>query len=279
LGFSIAALNIYSCHANRQCRDFPELMLPAFIYPIAGTILGLIVGSFLATIVIRWPQRQSVISGRSRCDSCNESLRAIDLIPVFSYLLRSGKCASCGAVINSDHLVIELGAGLIGGLALFAASGVEGLMGAIFGWVLITLAALDAQHHWLPDKLTLLLAVCGLAASLWVDEPDLVNRAIGGVAGFLALFLIGWSYRLLRGREGLGGGDPKLLGAVGCWLGWSALPFVLLGAGLVGLAAVMMMHSRGQAVAADSALPLGTFMAITAFPLWIVQTMIGGNLL
>lgn len=254
-------------------------MLPEFIYPIAGIIIGLIIGSFLATIVIRWPQRQSVVSGRSRCDSCHERLRAIDLIPVVSYLLRSGKCARCGAVINSDHLMIELGAGLIGGLALLAAPGVDGVLGAIFGWLLITLAALDAQHHWLPDKLTLLLAVCGLAASFWVDDPDLVNRAIGGVAGFLALFLIGWFYRLLRGREGLGGGDPKLLGAVGCWLGWSALPFVILGAALVGLAAVVMMHIRGQAVNADSALPLGTFIAITAFPLWIAQAMIGGNLL
>lgn len=279
MGFSIAALNIYSCHANRQCRDFPELMLPEFVYPIAGTLVGLIIGSFLATIVIRWPQRQSVVSGRSRCDSCSQPLRAIDLIPVASYLLRSGKCASCGAEINSDHLAIELGAGLIGGLALFAAPGIEGLTGAIFGWLLIVLAALDAQHHWLPDKLTLLLAVCGLAASFWVDDPDPVNRAIGGVVGFLALFLIGLFYRLLRGREGLGGGDPKLLGAVGCWLGWSALPFVILGAALVGLAVVAMMYIRGQAVNSDSALPLGTFIAITAFPLWIAQTMIGGYLL
>ncbi len=279
MGFSIAALNIYPCHANRQCRNFPELVLPDFVYPIAGTIIGLIIGSFLATIVIRWPQVQSVISGRSRCDSCQEPLRAIDLIPVISYVLRSGKCANCGAVINSDHLAIELGAGLIGGVALFAAPGVEGLLGAIFGWLLITLAALDAQHHWLPDKLTLPLAVCGLAASLWVDDPGLVNRTIGGIAGFSALFLIGWSYRLLRGREGLGGGDPKLLGAVGCWLGWSALPFVILGAALVGLIAVAMMHIRGRAVNRDSALPLGTFIAITAFPLWIVQTMTGGNLL
>lgn len=253
--------------------------MPNFVYPILGCSLGVIIGSFLATIVIRWPQGQSVISGRSRCDSCDQQLRAIDLIPVVSYLLRSGKCANCGAAIKSDHIVIELSAGLIGGLALFIGPGIVGFLGAIFGWLLLTLAALDAQHHWLPDKLTLPLAACGLAASLWVDDPDLVRRAIGGVVGFSALFLVGWSYRLLRGREGLGGGDPKLLGAIGCWLGWSALPLVILGAALVGLLSVVMMRVRGQAVTADSALPLGSFMAITAFPLWIIQTVLGTNVL
>lgn len=253
--------------------------MPDYVYPIAGTIVGLIIGSFLATIVIRWPQQQSVVSGRSRCDNCDQPLRAIDLIPVVSYLIRSGKCAHCGAKIRSDHLVIELGAGLIGGLALFVDPGVTGLLGAIFGWLLFTLAALDAQHHWLPDRLTLALAAIGLAASSFVDDPDFWNRLIGGIAGFSALFLIGWTYLKIRGREGLGGGDPKLLGAIGCWLGWSALPLVILGAALVGLAVAVMMRIRGQAIAADSALPLGSFMAITAFPLWIVQTMVGVNLL
>lgn len=253
--------------------------MPDFVYPIVGTLLGLIIGSFLATIVIRWPQGQSVVSGRSRCDHCGQQLRAPDLVPVISYVLRSGKCAHCGLAIESDHLVIELSAALIGGLALFVEPGFSGFLGAIFGWFLLTLAALDAQHHWLPDKLTLPLAVCGLAASLWVDDPDLLNRAIGGVAGFLTLFLIGWGYRLLRGREGLGGGDPKLLGAIGCWLGWSSLPLVILGAALVGLMSAAMMRIRGQVVTADSALPLGSFMAITAFPLWILQTVLGANLL
>lgn len=251
--------------------------MPDYIYPIAGTIVGLIIGSFLATIVIRWPQKQSVVSGRSHCDDCDQPLRAIDLIPVASYLMRSGKCAYCGTAINSDHLVIELGAGLIGGLALFVEPGTTGLLGAIFGWLLLTLAALDAQHHWLPDRLTVALAACGLAASFFVDDPDFFNRFIGGIAGFSALFLIGRIYQKIRGREGLGGGDPKLLGAIGCWLGWSALPLVILGAALTGLLLAVMMRIRGQAIAADSALPLGSFMAITAFPLWIVQTMMAVN--
>ncbi len=253
--------------------------MPDHVYPLVGAIFGLIIGSFLATIVVRWPKGQSVISGRSRCDSCDQQLRAIDLIPVISYLLRSGKCARCGATINPDHLMIELGAALIGGLAFLVEPGSAGLVGAIFGWLLLALAALDAQHHWLPDRLTLALAISGLAASFFIDAPDIVDRVMGGATGFGALFIIGWSYRLLRGREGLGGGDPKMLGAIGCWLGWSALPLVILGAALIGLLSALMMRIRGQTVTADSALPLGSFMAITAFPLWIVQTMMGGNLL
>lgn len=253
--------------------------MPVFAFPIAGAIIGLIIGSFLATIIIRWPQGQSAMSGRSRCDHCHQTLRAIDLIPVFSYVLRAGKCCACGGEIKSDHLVMELSAGLIGGLALFVDPGLGGLLGAIFGWLLLTLAALDAQHHWLPDRLTLILAVSGLAASFLGNDPDLLNRIIGGITGFGSLFVIGWGYSYLRGREGLGGGDPKLLGAIGCWLGWSALPLVMLGAGLVGLLAVAVMRGRGQAVTADSALPLGSFMAVSAFPLWMIQTATETNLL
>lgn len=249
------------------------------LYPVAGAILGLIIGSFLATIVIRWPLGESVVSGRSRCDHCHQQLRAIDLIPVISYVLRAGKCVKCGAAIQSDHLVVELGAGLIGAVALYAAPGIAGLLGAIFGWLLLTLAAIDAKWHWLPDRLTILLAVTGLAASFFVDMPDVMSRLIGGIAGFLILFLVAWGYRLLRRREGLGGGDPKLLGAIGCWLGWQVLPLVILGAAMTGLLAAVMMRMRGQALAADTALPFGSFLAVAAFPLWIIQTMTGGSLL
>lgn len=253
--------------------------MPIFAFPIAGAILGLIIGSFLATIIVRWPEGHSAMTGRSRCDQCHQALRLIDMIPVFSYFLRAGKCAYCGGAIKSDHLVIELSAGFIGGLAFFVDPGVGGLMGAIFGWLLVTLAALDAQHHWLPDRLTFLLVVTGLIASLHGGDPDLINRLIGGISGFMALFLIGWGYRQLRGQEGLGGGDPKLLGAIGCWLGWSVLPLVMLGAGLVGLLALALMRGRGQSVTGQSALPLGSFMAISAFPLWIIQSTMGTTLL
>ena len=250
--------------------------MPAFILPIAGVLLGLIIGSFLATLIVRWPDGRSVVTGRSSCDQCGHQLRAHELIPVASFILQGGKCGRCGATIARDHIAIELAAALIGGLALFAAPNAEGLAGAAFGWLLLALAALDIKHHWLPDRLTAILAVSGLIASLLIVSPPLPDRLIGGLAGFVSLALVAWGYRMIRGREGLGGGDPKMLGGIGCWLGWTGLPLVILGASLVGIIVAIAWRLRGKSVAADTMLPFGSLMAIAAFPLWLYQTASGG---
>lgn len=252
--------------------------LPAFYLPLFGMLLGLIIGSFLATLIVRWPEQRSVVAGRSVCDSCGRQLGGWELIPVASYVLQRGKCRQCGANIAPDHIAIELAAGLIGGLALFASPGIEGLAGALFGWLLLTLAALDVKHHWLPDRLTALLALSGLVAGLIFAVPALQDRLIGGVAGFASLAIIASIYKMVRNREGLGAGDPKMLGAIGCWLGWQALPLVIVGAGLVGLLVAISWRLRGKTVMADSMLPLGSLMAVAAFPLWLFQTGSGGGL-
>jgi len=246
--------------------------LPAFLLPIFGIILGLIIGSFLATLILRWPEGRSVIAGRSSCDACGRQLRAWELIPVVSFVIQAGKCRQCGTMIATDHMAIEIAAALIGGLALFAAPGFDGLAGAIFGWLLLTLAALDVKHHWLPDGLTMILAGSGLMAGLLFDFPTLQDRLIGGIAGFAALAMIAALYKSIRKRDGLGGGDPKMLGAIGCWLGWQALPLVLLGASLIGILVALSWRLRGKSVTVDSMLPLGSLMAIAAFPLWLYQT-------
>ena len=240
--------------------------------------MGLIIGSFLATLIVRWPEGRSVIAGRSSCDDCGHRLRARELIPVVSFILQSGKCRQCGAPIAPDHIATELAAGMIGGLALFAAPGAEGMAGALFGWLLLALAALDVKHHWLPDRLTAILAISGLAAGFLSMCPPIYDRLIGGVAGFVSLTVVASAYKMIRGREGLGGGDPKMLGAIGCWLGWAALPLVILGAGLAGLLVALSWKIRGKNVAADSLLPLGSLMAIAAFPLWLYQTAANGVL-
>ncbi len=252
--------------------------MPAFLLPITGILLGLIIGSFLATLILRWPEDRSVISGRSSCDSCGHQLRAWELIPLVSFVLQRGKCRQCGASIATDHLAIELAAALIGGMALLAAPGIEGLAGAIFGWLLLTLAALDVKHHWLPDRLTAILVLSGLLTGLLLTPPALFDRLIGGLAGFASLAIIAALYKALRGREGLGGGDPKMLAGVGCWLGWQALPLVILGASLVGLVFAISWQFRGKQVRVDSMLPLGSLIAVAAFPLWLYQTAGNGLL-
>ncbi|MFM9978628.1 MAG: prepilin peptidase [Sphingomonadaceae bacterium] len=242
-------------------------MSTALGWALGGALAGLIAGSFLATLIIRWPRGEG-LGGRSHCDACQRKLSIVDLIPVVSFVLNRGRCRTCGAAIDHRHLAIELTAMLIGAIALFVAPGVTGAGGALFGWLLLTLAALDVEHFWLPDTLTGTLAVTGLGFAFL--EADLEARLIGGAAGFASLALIAWGYRTLRNRDGMGAGDPKLFGAIGLWLGWQPLPFVLLGASLVGLSAVLAMRLRGRAVEAATKLPLGALLAVAAFPVWVI---------
>ena len=240
-------------------------------WPIALGVLGAVLGSFIATLAIRWPAGRSVVHGRSCCDGCGRTLRAADLVPLLSWGWRRGRCATCAAPIDALHPVVEVLALAIGLAAGLVAPGAEGIAGAAFGWLLLALGALDWRAWWLPDRLSLLLAALGLATGAAGIVPPLADRLIGGVAGYLSLRLIGWAYRRIRGREGLGGGDAKLLGAIGLWLGWRALPAVLLCACLVGLGIVGWRLATGRRVAASDAMPLGTLMAVAAYPAWLVM--------
>lgn len=242
-----------------------------WLLPLAGLILGAIFGSFIAALVIRWPRGEGVARGRSRCDACGKTLGPLELVPLVSYALQCGKCRGCGAAIDPRHIAIEAAAALIGASALFVSPDLEGWFGAVFGWFLLALAVLDIDQFWLPDRLTLPLMALGLVAAP-LTRPELTKaRLIGALAGFVALSLIGWGYRRIRGRQGLGGGDPKLFAAIGAWLGWMQLPFVLLLASLVGLLAALGARARGEAVSATTRLPLGALMAVAAWPLWLLQ--------
>jgi len=159
---------------------------------------------------------------------------------------------------------------------------------ALLGWFLLGLGALDARHLWLPDRLTVPLAVVGLAAGGFVSGAPFDERLAGAAAGFASLAGIGACYRWLRRREGLGLGDAKLLGALGAWFGWPALPFILLGATLLGLAWVLGQVVLGQVALglasasvrrprADQPLPLGTLLCLAAIPGWLASRhLLGG---
>lgn len=244
-------------------------MVDPWVWPVGLGILGAVIGSFLATLVIRWPQDRSVLKGRSHCDGCDVVLAPRDLIPLFSAALARGRCRHCAAPIDPVHWQIEFAALGIGVVAGLVVPGPAALAGSVFGWLLLTLAALDVTEFWLPDRLNLTLALAGLAAGAIGIEPELAERLIGGVGGFGALWLIGFGYKRLRGREGLGGGDPKLLGAIGLWLGWRMLPAVLLLAALTGLALVLVGMVRGRAAKLDDRMPFGALLAIAAYPAWL----------
>lgn len=226
---------------------------------IFGFALGAIVGSFLATLVLRWPEGRGVATGRSQCDGCGRTLGARDLVPLFSALGSKGKCRECGARIAPLHWQVELLAAIVGAGAVAIDPGPTGWALALFGWLLTPLALLDWRHHWLPDRLNLTLALAGLAVGGYATGLDLETRLIGGVAGFGVLFVIGAAYKALRGHEGMGGGDPKLLGALGCWLGWQALPVVLLIAAGTSLGLIIIAGTHQEK---GRAYPFGTALAV-----------------
>ncbi|MGB0747912.1 MAG: prepilin peptidase [Magnetospiraceae bacterium] len=227
-------------------------------------VMAPFVGSFLGVLAYRLPLELSVVVGRSVCDGCQRVLRPLQLLPVFGYYVQKGRCETCETRIPALYPGLELAAF---GMALWAVTVTDGAVTWIscaLGWALLTLAAIDMRHFWLPDVLTLPLLLCGLATTYWL-QPEALNAALLGAAlGYAAFRLIGWGYALMRGQEGLGQGDAKLFAAAGAWLGWAALPAVLLWAALGGLAFMLAMQwDRGNA------LPFGPFLAMGIWITWL----------
>ena len=239
-------------------------------------LLGVILGSFVATLVVRWPAGRSVVHGRSACDGCGRTLRAAEMVPLLGFAWMRGRCATCGGTIDRAHPAIEALALAIGVAAGLVASGPGSAAAAVFGWMLLALGALDLAAFWLPDRLTLALALLGAGASVAGLGVEPVEAVIGGIGGYAGLRLVGWAYRRTRGREGLGGGDAKLLGAIGLWIGWRMLPAVLLCACLVGLGVVSWRRLTGRRVTGSDVLPLGTLLALAAYPARLAMIGWGG---
>jgi leader peptidase (prepilin peptidase) / N-methyltransferase len=255
-------------------------LAPPIIAAAAGGIAGAMIGSFIATLVLRWGAGDSVIAPRSRCDVCGATLSLRDLVPILSWALGGGKCRRCAAHIDPLHPAIELASAVIGAAAAFFAPTVGGIAHAILGWQLLTLGLLDARHYWLPHRLSLLLLVTGItlggpAMTAVGLDASLIDRLVGAVAGFAALTAIAFAYRGFRGREGLGGGDPPMFAGIGAWLGWQALPLVLLFAALAGIAVALAGYRPGNNAGwATQRAPLGTLMALAVPFVVVVLTLL-----
>jgi len=141
-------------------------------------------------------------------------------------------------------------------------------LAALLGWQLLLIALVDGEHYWLPDRLTLPLLASGVIAAGVLDRLPIVDALIGAGAGFAVLWLLARGYRAVRGREGLGGGDPFLLAGVGAWVGWTGLPGVLLWAALAGLSVVAGRAATGREVSGADRLPFGVFLAIGGWLTW-----------
>lgn len=242
----------------------------------AAGVLGAIIGSFIGAALERMPAGRSIVTGRSACDSCGKALTVQELVPVVSWFLQRGRCRVCDAPIGVWQIACELGAAAIAMIAVLAAGQAPPLATMVLGWQLLLLALLDLRHLWLPRVLTGMLAFSGLlltAARSWVaaDAGALIVALAGGALGFGMLWLVATVYRRARGRDGMGGGDPPLMGAIGLWLGPLGVVHCLLGASIVGLLAAGIMHLAGRKIASDTALPLGTCLAAAALPVFLLQ--------
>lgn len=223
------------------------------------------VGSLLGVLIRRLPTGRPVALARSCCEACGATLGVLDLVPLLSFLVLRGRCRHCGAPIASFHWHVELAA--VGVPLSALAAGLDGHVlwaacGA--GWVLLALAWIDSDWMLLPDALTLPLLLAGLGATWWL-EGDVADHAVAAGLGWAALWLVAAAYRRFRGRDGLGEGDAKLLGALGAWVGLAGLADVLLGAALAGLCWAGLLRLRGRAMTATTALPFGPFLALAGW--------------
>ena len=239
--------------------------------PLLATLLlvSAVVGSFVGTLVVRLPAHHPVVMDRSRCPACDTQLRVAELVPILSWLILRGRCRTCHQRIGTFYPLIE-GAAI--GVAFWAATVVTGWAlwaSCIFGWSLLALALIDWRHRLLPDELTLPLLPAGLGIAFLFDRQNLAAHALGAVSGFLSFAAIAAAYRSWRGREGLGGGDFKLFGGIGAWVGWDGLPSVVLIASISALGVSSLEWARGRRLSLRDEIPFGSYLSIAGWIVWL----------
>ena len=245
-----------------------------------ATLLAIVVapfvGSFLGVVVERLPAGRPLLLGRSACATCGRRLGASELVPLVSWLRQRGRCR-CGRVALSPfYPAIELAALAVALSAAWVLAGWLLWASLALGWTLLALAAIDLRHYLLPDVLTLPLIPAGLALA-WTIAPGLVPaHAAGAALGFAAFLAIATVYRWLRGRHGLGMGDAKLLAAAGAWLGWAALPSVVVLAAASALALALAQAMAGAKLRLTGKLAFGPHLALAFWLVWLLGPLIPG---
>ncbi|MEZ5555872.1 A24 family peptidase [Haliea sp.] len=267
-------------------------------------LLGLVVGSFLNVVVYRLPlmmQAQwrreccellaqpvaeaaplSLAAPNSHCPHCKAPVRPWQNIPVISYLLLRGRCAGCRARISPRYPVVEAATGLVTlWLGVHYGPGWQLAGAVLLTWALITLTLIDFDTQLLPDDITLPLLWLGLAFNLSGTFVPITDAVLGAIAGYGILWSVYWLFKLATGKEGMGYGDFKLLAALGAWLGWQALPLVVLLSSLVGAMVgilLIVIARRGR----DIPMPFGPYLAAAGWLalIWgepILQAWLGAN--
>ena len=257
----------------------PGTLAPA----LAAALFGLMVGSFMNVVIYRMPKMMerefenacaehvgkeaihsdvfTLSTPRSACPCCGHKISALENVPVISYLLLGGKCRGCKTPISARYPIIELVTAALSGLLVWHfGSGWQGLATLPLVWLLVAMTMIDYDTQYLPDDLTYPLLWLGLLVNLDATFVPLRDAVIGAAAGYMSLWSVNALYKLVRGHDGMGNGDFKLLGALGAWLGWSMLPAIILLSSVVGAVvgiALMIAARSGR----ETKIPFGPYLA------------------
>ncbi|WP_372987681.1 prepilin peptidase [Marinobacter sp.] len=261
------------------------LNTPWLLY-LTVTFVSLCIGSFLNVVILRLPkmmhqdwrcqceeflevpekQRKqeepvTLSTPASTCPSCGHKIRAWENIPVISYLVLGGKCASCKTRISPRYPIIEAVTALFSVLTIYLLGPTEAALWALLLlWALVALTVIDFDTQLLPDNITLPLLWLGLVLNFFGVLTDFTSSFWGAVVGYLSLWSVYWLFKIVTGKEGMGHGDFKLLAALGAWLGWPLLPAVILLSSVVGAVvgiSLMVFRKHGREVP----IPFGPYLA------------------
>jgi len=239
-------------------------MLPVEVVTVSMFVLGAVTGSFLNVCIYRLPLDQSIIFPGSRCMACGTAVRWFDNIPIISWLLLRGRCRACSAGFSIRYPLVELVTACLATL-LFLRFGCspEFIIYFLLTASLIVVTFIDFDHQIIPDEISLPGIVLGFLASFFLQEPGWLSSLLGIVVGWGSLALVFYAYLWLTGREGMGGGDAKLLAMLGAFLGLKAVPFIIFSSSLVGSVVgltIMALQRKGRHLA----IPFGPYLALGA---------------
>ncbi len=239
-------------------------MLLAIIIVFAF-IIGAAAGSFLNVVILRLPaEGESIVFPASRCPKCLQSLKWYDNIPIISFILLKKRCRHCGVPISWQYPLVELCMALLS-IALVFRFGFTAALPIyfVFTGALLAIIVIDTNHKIIPDSISLPGIIIGFASSFFNPQLTWQDSGIGLLVGGGVLYAVAAGYYLFAKREGMGGGDIKLLAMIGAFLGWQSLPFVVFGSSIlgivVGIGAMVKQRKGGKTM-----IPYGPFLSVAA---------------
>tara|TARA_B100001996_G_scaffold80903_1_gene59673 strand:- start:76 stop:837 length:762 start_codon:yes stop_codon:yes gene_type:complete len=246
------------------------------VYILLSIVLGSIWGSFANVCIHRLPKEQSVVKGRSYCPSCEKEIKWFDNIPVISFIFLRAKCRNCKEKIKLTYFIVEI-------LSIFSFFLIYYFFGLTITTLLLMILSIffiiiffiDLKHFIIPNELTFPLMVIGFVKSFDPNLnqtifPNYINSLIGGISGYLIIWLIIFFYKKVRKKEGMGLGDAKLLAAIGFWFGWASIPFVLFFSSIIALISTLPSLIK-ETKNLSSQIPFGPYIILATVLFFVLK--------